>query len=199
MPFPRNRAGLREHTVENPSEADEGQQGDDGRAPAFHQEPGHNQISDQPKDDRAGANVDRIAASDQPGAQPAEEPDRREREGRIVVPVPEQQREQDEKRQRVREQMACAGVEQRTEHDSNQPRNRSRHDAKYCEGRVLFVVKDQIEQFDQKKDGNQQRAPLHRFLEGLEMRSGHGSIPQKLPFAGVRFSFCRLYSPLVRC
>src|SRR2546430_5797530 len=67
--------------------------------------------------------MDRVAAADQPGAQSAEKPDRRQCEHGIIMTVPEQEHQQNEQRQSIREQMGRTRVEQRTEYDSGQPRN----------------------------------------------------------------------------
>ena len=89
------------------------------------------------------------------------------------MPVPEQQDEQDEQRQRIRQQVGRAGMEQRAERDSNQPGNRSRHDAESRQRAMPCMLKKQVGKLHDEKSGNHQGAGLQRFFERFEVRSGH--------------------------
>src|SRR6266699_1501089 len=104
MSFPGNRPGVRHYTVKNPAETNEHEQRHDRRSPTLHQKAGNDEIGDESENDRTGADMDNgtpvvRSPPDQPGAQSAEKPDRGERHDWIIVPVPEQQNEQDEQRQ----------------------------------------------------------------------------------------------------
>src|SRR6266480_2440703 len=117
---------------------------------------------------------------------------------RPINQVPSPLKNQIEQRQSVREQMGRTRVEQRTEYDSGQPRNGPRGDAEARECQTLLAPENQISHFHEKKNVNHQRAGLHRFPERLEMRSGHGPIPQttnRSAGSGETEILCRLYSP----
>ena len=92
------------------------------------------------------------------------------------MPVPEQEDEQDEERQRVGQQVGRAGMEQRAERDPDETGNRSRHDAESRQRAVPCVLKNQVGELHDEERGNHQGAGLHRFFERFEVRSGHAQL-----------------------
>ena len=76
--FPGDVGLVGNDSVEGAGVEEEDDNGGDGGAPAFHPPTSGDEVGDQAIDDGAGADVDGVAASDEPRAEAAAEPDEEE-------------------------------------------------------------------------------------------------------------------------
>ena len=110
--------------------------------PVAVEEAAREQVRRVAEDDAAGADVERVRRRDQPGAEPAHE--RHDRGHRQQPPDP-LQRDHDphrDERDRVRDQVAEAGVQERRGDDPGQPVGLARLDAVLVEPMVVERVDD---------------------------------------------------------
>ena len=128
--FPGDMCVLWKDAPEDSPVEEKDDDGDDGRAPAFHEEARGDEVGGQSVNQAARADVPGLAPADQPGSQPAAEPDERQRGGGSIAQIPEENGEQDEKRRRVGAEVFGVTVKKRAEENADQTAKGARQDAK---------------------------------------------------------------------
>lgn len=117
--FPGDGAVLGEHAIPDAAEGESNEESDEEGTPTAHEDTCEEEVGDQAVDDGAGSDMDTIWSADEPGSEAADEPDGCEREAGFIAVVPEEERDEDEERYGICEEVQPAAVEQGAEDDAH--------------------------------------------------------------------------------
>ena len=113
--------------------------------------------------------MNRIAPANEPSAQPAPDPNKRQRSSGIVVAIGKKKHQQYKKRNGIGHQVPPTGVEQRTKRNPEQTEPRAWHNAEPAQAQV----KNPIDDPNDIQQANEESAELERFGQLIRTSCGH--------------------------
>jgi hypothetical protein len=171
---------LGKHAVEDAAKGEEDEDGDEGRAPSAQEESSKDQVGDEAKDDGAGPDMDGARSADEPGTEAADDPDGGKRGPGLVIPIPEEKCQEDEERDGVSGEVSQVAVEQWAEEDADEAWQGTGNDSEAIQGKALVMAEEEVNELDEKEEGDEGEAylesPVKRALPG----AGHGGVPRRV-------------------